>query len=442
MGFSPVFLILLSGLLVYFLKLDKKYNIDIQKEVPPGFPKPRFPAFPNIDYADLLTASLKISLICFLEQLIIIRKLAEKNDYEFSSDMELTALGVSNFIGSFFNCFPVFGYYRRSKKFDFFKVTTQLAGIIAGFFVIFIFIFLNKLLIYIPTVVPVVYTLHGNSKTVLNILTEIKEVKKFNDDFIIYLINIILCLIFGLSTGFAYTLLFSFLNVLKKSAFPHWNFIIPIKQRNDNEMYLENIINNNEVRSFSDYENVSVNNINCKTENIIGLSKEICFCFDFKNCKEKKFHILVINLQGNINFVNVHSLIKQNQFCCSLKKNNEERISRKNENNNNVDIKNKKKKLGSKAFSFGIGAIVFEGINLKTIDFTAYKVINKIVKNLGKNGIIVGFANFNKKIIELFKGEENKKKKIDEEILDYAGKGLRKVLFKIIRGIHLKENNI
>ena len=62
--------------------------------------------------------SIKIGLITFIEGLIIIKKLAKKNNYNISMEYELIGVGLANLASPFFGGYPVFPSLIRSVIFD------------------------------------------------------------------------------------------------------------------------------------------------------------------------------------------------------------------------------------------------------------------------------------------------------------------------------------
>jgi MFS superfamily sulfate permease-like transporter len=62
----------------------------------------------------MLTVTLSITLIGFMESVAIAKKLAAEHKYEIDASQELIGLGLANFVGAMFQAYPVTGSFSRS----------------------------------------------------------------------------------------------------------------------------------------------------------------------------------------------------------------------------------------------------------------------------------------------------------------------------------------
>ena len=136
----------------------------------------------------------------------------------------MISIGLANFVGSFFKCFPVFGYFRRSSKFEFFETKSQIAGVISGSVVMFSVFFLAEEISYIPLVVTSAFSCYNNFKRVIFIKEDFEILKHFRIDLYLYLTCFFACMILGLRIGLLFTLTTSFMFVFKRNSKPVWNF--------------------------------------------------------------------------------------------------------------------------------------------------------------------------------------------------------------------------
>ncbi|CAG8612284.1 6181_t:CDS:2 [Paraglomus brasilianum] len=116
-----------------------------------GFPKFSIPSYPNANTVkECFEAAVLISIIGFVESIVVTKTYATKHNYAVSPNRELVALGSANFIGSFFGCIPAYGGMARSGINDQAGARTQLAGLITAMFVLLCLFFFLPAFYYLP----------------------------------------------------------------------------------------------------------------------------------------------------------------------------------------------------------------------------------------------------------------------------------------------------
>lgn len=105
--------VVVSSILTYFFDWENK-GLDILGEIESdGIPLPSIPAFPdNKHMKDLLVTAAMISIIGFVESVVIAKTYSSKHNYSVSANRELVALGVANLVGGLFQSIPAFGSVR------------------------------------------------------------------------------------------------------------------------------------------------------------------------------------------------------------------------------------------------------------------------------------------------------------------------------------------
>ncbi|CAB4427041.1 unnamed protein product [Rhizophagus irregularis] len=115
-----------------------------------GFPSFQLP-FPNHSHLrDCFEAAALISVIGFVESIVVTKTYATKHNYAVSANRELVALGTANLVGSFFQCFAAYGGMARSGINDRAGAKTQLAGLINATLVLLCLLFLLSAFYYLP----------------------------------------------------------------------------------------------------------------------------------------------------------------------------------------------------------------------------------------------------------------------------------------------------
>ena len=145
---------------VYYLKVgNQKFNLkkikftsgaDIVGAIPKGLPS--F-AVPNLKFdviMDLLSYVIIVSILAFMEAISIAKAIAAKLGQSLNVNQELIGQGLSNFIGSFFQSYPVSGSFSRSAVNFQLGAVTGISSVITGLFVGISLLFFAPALYYLP----------------------------------------------------------------------------------------------------------------------------------------------------------------------------------------------------------------------------------------------------------------------------------------------------
>lgn len=140
-------------LIVMGLNLDAQ-GVKIVKEIPDGLPSFSFPAITAERITNLLPIAATIALIAFMESIAVAKAIQAKHkDYEIDANQELIALGASNIVGSFFQCYPTTGGFSRTAVNDQAGAKTGISALISAFLIGLTLLFLTPLFYYLPKAV-------------------------------------------------------------------------------------------------------------------------------------------------------------------------------------------------------------------------------------------------------------------------------------------------
>ncbi|NDI34728.1 SulP family inorganic anion transporter [Chengkuizengella sediminis] len=216
---APLVVVLVSTLLVYFLKLYDQ-GVKIVGEVPKGIPSFSLPAFNMDSIVALLPIALTISFVGFMESIAVAKAIAAKEKYKINSNQELNGLGLANIVGSFFSAYPVTGGFSRSAVNYQAGARTGLASIITAVLIIVTLLFFTPLFYYLPNAVLaaiIMVAVFG--------LIDIKEAKHLfkvkKMDGLTLIITFIFTLMLGIEEGILIGAAFSLLVFIWRSAYPH-----------------------------------------------------------------------------------------------------------------------------------------------------------------------------------------------------------------------------
>ncbi|KAJ3356533.1 Solute carrier 26 [Entophlyctis luteolus] len=150
-GMIPEILILVVLAIIssWWWRLDLA-GVDIMKDVEGGFQSPTLPkmAFSRMRY--YILSSILISVIGFVESIVIAKTYATKYNYAISPNRELVAIGVANVAGSLFGGWPAFGSLSRSAVNDGAGGRSQVSGLVTAFIVLITMLYLLPAFYFLP----------------------------------------------------------------------------------------------------------------------------------------------------------------------------------------------------------------------------------------------------------------------------------------------------
>ncbi|XP_030575683.1 prestin [Archocentrus centrarchus] len=131
---GEIIIVIVSTGVSYGLSLSKDYNVHIVGTIPTGLLLPTAPNFFLLP--KLLTDSFAIAIVGFSMDISLAKIFALKYGYSVDGNQELIALGLCNFIGSFFQTFSVTSSMSRSLVQESTGGKTQIAGLLASLLVL------------------------------------------------------------------------------------------------------------------------------------------------------------------------------------------------------------------------------------------------------------------------------------------------------------------
>lgn len=146
----PSELVLMSVIIFssWYWQFETNYDIKIVGTVPTGLPEP---AVPRLDIAPLIYQdAITVALISFAMNLSLAQVYAKKFRYTLNPNQELFALGASNMVGSFFNCFPCASSLSRSAIQSNLNVKSQICSLFSCALVVSIICYFAPILHDLP----------------------------------------------------------------------------------------------------------------------------------------------------------------------------------------------------------------------------------------------------------------------------------------------------
>ncbi|MDP5220696.1 SulP family inorganic anion transporter [Ruegeria sp. 2205SS24-7] len=147
----PGFLLaIVAGTLVVQIMGGEATNLSFIGSLPAAYPSLHFPQIGSLNLPELMQSAFAISLIGLLEAIAIGRSLAHRTRTEFSANREVFGQGVSNTVGSLFQCYPASGSFTRSGVNLEAGASTPFAAVFSALFLVVMVMIFRPLVEIVP----------------------------------------------------------------------------------------------------------------------------------------------------------------------------------------------------------------------------------------------------------------------------------------------------
>uniref|UniRef100_A0A8C9TE49 Solute carrier family 26 member 5 n=1 Tax=Scleropages formosus TaxID=113540 RepID=A0A8C9TE49_SCLFO len=133
---GEIIVVIISTGISYGLQISDKYEVDIVGKIPTGLLPPAVPDFSLLP--NLFTDAIAIAVVSFSVSISLAKIFALKHGYSVDGNQELIALGMCNFVSSFFHCFTITSSMSRSLVQESTGGKTQIAGFLASLMVLLV----------------------------------------------------------------------------------------------------------------------------------------------------------------------------------------------------------------------------------------------------------------------------------------------------------------
>lgn len=197
------------------------WGVPVVGTIPKGLPSVTTDVWFPIENADkLVLVVFSITIVGFMESIAIGKQLASKHKYELDSSLELIGLGMANFCGAIFNCYPVTGSFSRSAVNNESGAQSGISGMVTATIVGLTLLFLTPVFEKMPLAILASIVISG----VLGLLDYeeaiyLWRVHKF--DFGVWMVAFLGTMFLGVEIGLAIAVGVSLLLVTYESAYPH-----------------------------------------------------------------------------------------------------------------------------------------------------------------------------------------------------------------------------
>ncbi|XP_068997540.1 solute carrier family 26 member 6-like [Embiotoca jacksoni] len=221
----PIELIVIIGatIITHFCGLSSKYFIDVVGEIPSGLKAPRAPDASL--FSKVIGDAFAVAIVGFAINISLGKTFALKHGYKVDSNQELVALGLSNTVGGFFQCYSVTSSLSRSLVQESTGGKTQVAGVISSIIVLITVLKIGALFEDLPKAVLstiVFVNLKGMFKQFMDVPTLWRTNKV---DLLVWLVTFISTILLNLDMGLAVAIGFSMLTFIFRTQVPRYSIL-------------------------------------------------------------------------------------------------------------------------------------------------------------------------------------------------------------------------
>ncbi|XP_056316255.1 solute carrier family 26 member 6, like [Danio aesculapii] len=215
--------IVVATVISFYTRLNESYKISVVGDIPSGLQPP---SVPNVNiFSEVVLDAFAMAIVGYAISISLGKTFALKHGYKVESNQELVALGLSNTVGGFFQCFSVCSSMSRSLIQESTGGKTQIAGVVSGVIVLVTVLKLGSLFQELPKAVLsaiVFVNLKGMFKQYYDIVTLWRSNKI---DLLIWLVTFVSTVLFNLDMGLGASMGFALLTVIFRTQRPSYSLL-------------------------------------------------------------------------------------------------------------------------------------------------------------------------------------------------------------------------
>ncbi|KAM9704773.1 prestin isoform 1-T1 [Menidia menidia] len=215
---GEIIVVIVSTGVSYGLSLSDDYKVDVVGKIPTGLSPPAVPEFSLLP--SLITDSFAVAIVGFSMGISLAKTFALKHGYSVEGNQELIALGLCNFISSFFQTFAITCSMSRSLVQESTGGKTQIAGLLASLVVLLVVVAIGFVFQPLPQTALaaiIMVNLLGMFKQFRDI-PSLWRISKI--ELAIWLVAFIASVLLGLDYGLLVAIAFALLTVIYRTQSP------------------------------------------------------------------------------------------------------------------------------------------------------------------------------------------------------------------------------
>ncbi|XP_056895957.1 solute carrier family 26 member 6 [Takifugu flavidus] len=213
--------IVIATVISWQVNLNEQFGVDVVGKIPTGLQAPVVPDFSL--FGQVIGDAFALAFVGYGIAISLGRIFALKYGYNVDSNQEFIALGLSNSIGGFFQCFAISCSMSRTMVQESTGGKTQVAGALSAIVILFITLWIGVLFQDLPKAVlaAIIYVnLHGMMKQFLDI-PALWRTNKI--DMVVWVVTFILTVLLNPDLGLLASLVFSLLTVIFRTQLPQYS---------------------------------------------------------------------------------------------------------------------------------------------------------------------------------------------------------------------------
>ncbi|KAM3915531.1 solute carrier family 26 member 6-like [Leptodactylus fuscus] len=218
-----LFTLIVATGISYGVNLNKLYGVDIVGNIPTGL---KAPIVPRTDlFASVVGNAFAIAVVVYAFTISLVKMFAVKHGYNVDSNQELIALGLSNSVGSFFQCFTIGTAMSRSLVQESTGGNSQVAGAVSAAVILVIILKAGELFESLPKAI-LASVVVVNLKGIFKQFKDIPALWRSNKiDLLVWIVTFIATILLNLDLGLAVSVGFSLLTVIFRTQWPHYSIL-------------------------------------------------------------------------------------------------------------------------------------------------------------------------------------------------------------------------
>uniref|UniRef100_A0A4W3JHC3 STAS domain-containing protein n=1 Tax=Callorhinchus milii TaxID=7868 RepID=A0A4W3JHC3_CALMI len=203
--------------------LTGKYGVDVVGSIPKGLQAPVLPEFEMS--SSIIGDAFAVAIVGYGITISLGKIFGLKHGYQVDSNQELIALGLSNFVGGFFQCFGVSCSMSRSLVQESTGGQTQLASVVSCILILVVILEIGSLFSALPKAVLasiIIINLQGMFKQFRDICHFWKTNKV---DLMIWVVTLLSTVLLGMDIGLAASVGFALLTVIFQTQLPTYSIL-------------------------------------------------------------------------------------------------------------------------------------------------------------------------------------------------------------------------
>ncbi|KAJ7316883.1 hypothetical protein JRQ81_003045 [Phrynocephalus forsythii] len=215
--------IIVSTGVSYGAGLHQEFGISVVGEIPNGLTAPKGP---NVSYfGKVVGNAFAIAMVSYVICISLGKIFALKHGYNVDSNQELLALGLSNFVGGFFQCYSISCSMSRSLVQESTGGNSQVAALVSCLIILITVLKIGELFRELPKAILAAIIL-VNLKGMFRQFKDIPTLWRSNIiDLLVWLVTFVATLLLNLDIGLGVAVVFSLLTVIFRTQMPHYSIL-------------------------------------------------------------------------------------------------------------------------------------------------------------------------------------------------------------------------